>query len=114
MMNTLKLFFTTLTVILGILVLTAQATPVNTTPVQPSPSPTPSSEQHHDFMATYTAMIAKVVGAQQEIGLLLIQKYNLTNYTTTQNQRFEYCFLKDIANPPSNNLTVRNVILIYN
>ena len=108
-MNTSKLFFT-LTAILGILVLTTQATPVNNTS---STSPTPNSEQHHVTMGTYTAMVAKVVQVQQTVWLLLAQQYNFTNYTTAALARpFEYCFLKDIANPPSNNLTVNNILLI--
>ena len=106
-MNTSKLLFT-LTAILGILVLTAQATPVNTTPVQSSMSNTPSPEQHHVTMETYTAMVGKVVHVQQAIWLLLTQQYHFNNYTGRLDQRFEYCFLKDVANPPSNNLTVKN------
>ena len=107
-MNTSKIFFT-VTAILGILVLITQATPVNTTS---STSPTPNSEQHHVTMDTYTAMVSKVVRVQQTVWLLLAQQYNFTNYTTALVQPFEYCFLKDIANPPSNNLTVNNSLLI--
>ena len=111
-MNTSKLLFT-LTAILGILVLTVQATPVNTTPVQPSMSPTPSPEQHHVTMETYNAMVIKVVHVQQAIWLLLTQQYHFINYTGGLDQRFEYCFLKDVANPPSNNLTVKIINLFH-
>ena len=111
-MNFSKLFFK-LTVILGILVLTTQATQAHCKPVhQPSPSPIPSSEQYHHLMVTYVAMIEKVACAQQEIWLLLKNQFNVTN-STTAHEWFEYCFLKDIANPPSNNITVRNIIFIY-
>ena len=107
-MNTSKLSFT-LTAIFGILVLTTQATPVNNTS---STSSSPNSEQHHVTMETYTAMVAKVVQVQQTVWLLLAQQYNFTNSTAALTRPFEYCFLKDIANPPSNNLTVNNSLLI--
>ena len=107
-MNTSKLFFT-LTAILGMLVLTTQATPVNNTS---STSSSPNSEQHHVTMTTYTAMVAKVVQVQQTVWLLLAQQYNFTNSTAALARPFEYCFLKDIANPPSNNLTVNNSLFI--
>ena len=88
------------TAILGILVLIAQAIPV-----QPSTSPTPTPEQHHVTMETYDAMVASIVH------VLLRERSSpnsFINYTAAQAQRFEYCFLQDVANPPSNNLTVRN------
>ena len=107
-MNTSKLLFT-FAAILGILVLTAR-----TTPVQPSTSPTPTPEQHHATMETYTAMVASIVHVQQTIWLLLREQsspHNFINYTAAQAQQFEYCFLQDVANPPSNNLTVRNGLI---
>ena len=93
--------------ILGIMVLTAQGTPVNTTLVQPTPT---TEQEHHVSMATYTAMVAKIVQVQQLMGLLLKEQspsHTVINYTAAQADRFDYCFLKDIANPPSKNLTVR-------
>ena len=104
-MTSSKLLFT-FTAILGILVLTAQAIPV-----QPSTSPTPTPEQHRVTMQTYNAMVASIVHVQQTIWLLLRERsspHNFINYTAAQAQRFEYCFLQDVGNPPSNNLTVRN------
>lgn len=106
-MNTLVLLFFTITTILGILGLTAQAIPVNATSVQPSVSPTPSSEQHHVSLSAYNEMVEKIISVQQEVWILLKTfNSNFTNYTV---QQFEYCFLKDVANPPGNNLTVRNM-----
>ena len=110
-MNTSKLLFT-FTAILGILVLTAR-----TTPVQPSTSPTPTPEEHHITMETYTAMVSSIVHVQQTIWLLLREQsspHNFINYTAAQAQQFEYCFLQDVANPPSNNLTVRNDLVTTN
>ena len=109
-MNSLQLL-SMFTAILGILVLTAQATPV-----LPLTSPTPTPEQHHVTMETYNAMVASVVHVQQTIWLLLRERsspHSFINYTAAQGQRFEYCFLQDVANPPSNNLTVRNYLLPY-
>ena len=107
-MNTSKLLLT-FTAILGILVLTAQATPV-----QPSTSPTPTPEQHHVTMETYTTMVASVVRVQQTIWLLLREQSSPRNFTAALAQPFEYCFLQDVANPPSNNLTVRNYFITNN
>ena len=107
-MTSSKLLFT-FTAILGILVLIAQAIPV-----QPSTSPTPTPEQQHVTMQTYNAMVASIVHVQQTIWLLLREQsspHNFINYTAAQAQRFEYCFLQDVANPPSDNLTVRNYLL---
>lgn len=107
MNNSVLLFFT----LTAILVLTGQATPVNTTSVQPSPSPTPDSEQQHVSMVTYNEMVRNVVSVQQEVWILKerLSSNNSVNYTA---QQFEYCFLKDVANPPGKNLTVRNVLRI--
>ena len=109
-MNAKKLLFT-FTMILAICVLTL------TVQAAPSASPTPTSEQHHATMDTYNAMVANVVKAQQTVWLLLRDRSssdNLINYTAAQGQQFEYCFLQDVANPPSNNLTVRNHSLASN
>ena len=112
-MNASKLF----TMILGICVLTLT---VQATPVQPSTSSTPTPDQHHATMVTYNAMVENVVQAQQTVWLLLKDRSssdNLINSTAALGQSFEYCFLQDVANPPSNNLTVRNhsfnIILFY-
>ena len=104
-MNASKFLFA-FTVVIGICVLTL------TIQAAPSSSPTPTSDQHHATMDTYNAMVANVVKAQQTVWLLLrdqsLSSNNLINYTAAQGQQFEYCFLQDVANPPSNNLTVRN------
>ena len=42
--------------------------------------------------------------------VILVKLYNFLQETTAQ-APFEYCFLKNIANPPNNNLTVRIVHL---
>jgi len=97
--------------ILGIMVSMSQGTPVNETSVQPTMSSTPNSEQqHHVSMTTYTAMVRKIIHVQQLMGQLLTEQsssHTAINYTAAQADRFDYCFLKDVANPPSKNLTVR-------
>ena len=106
-MNASKLLFT-FTMMLGASVLTLT---VQATPVQLSASSTPTPDQHHATMDTYNAMVANVVKAQQTVWLLLRDRSssdNLINSAAALGQPFEYCFLQDVANPPSNNLTVRN------
>ena len=107
-MNAFVLLFTLTAVILDGLLLMVQATPML---VHPTMSPTSSSKQHHVSMNTYTAMVTKVVHVQQTIGQLLRENSSsgIFNFTAAQAQRFKYCFLKDVANPPSSNLTVRNI-----